>query len=168
MDHLGHSQVPSQADIALASGTGPKGVGVVHVHRGSDSHLSLHTKFELSWIILAVPIADIAFASGPEPKGVDGVHVHSSPDGHLTQYQPSGTFQRSFSRTCIMFHTVTVAFIRVKDIYIYIIFNSFKGESVCTKSVRLSQYYIYIYGMGPLVKVAFQREVPTHQKPSNC
>ena len=45
-----------QAAVALASGPEPKGVGGVHIHRGPDGHLSLHTKFEPSRTILAIPM----------------------------------------------------------------------------------------------------------------
>ena len=45
-----------QANVALASGTEPQGVGGGHVHSGPDGQLSLQTKFELSRTILAIPM----------------------------------------------------------------------------------------------------------------
>ena len=41
--------------MLLSSGPEPKVVGGGHVHSGPDGHLSLHTKFELSRTILAIP-----------------------------------------------------------------------------------------------------------------
>ena len=53
--YLGHPNVPAQAAVALASGPEPKGVGGGLVRSGPDGQLSLHTKFELSRTILAIP-----------------------------------------------------------------------------------------------------------------
>ena len=43
--YLGHSHVPTEEDVTLASGPEHKGVGERHVHSSPDGHLSLHTKF---------------------------------------------------------------------------------------------------------------------------
>ena len=43
--YLGHSHVPAQEDVALASSPEPKGVSGEHVHSNPNGHLSLHTKF---------------------------------------------------------------------------------------------------------------------------
>ena len=59
-----------QADVALASGPEPKGVGGGYVHSGPDGHLSLHTKFELYRAILAIQIYRI------------GTTLHKGTSGH--------------------------------------------------------------------------------------
>ena len=43
--YLGHSHVPAQEDVALASSPEPKGVSGEHVPSSPDGHLSPYTKF---------------------------------------------------------------------------------------------------------------------------
>ena len=50
-DHLGPSHVPAEEDVVLASGPDPKQDSGGHLPSGTDPHICLHTKSELSMTI---------------------------------------------------------------------------------------------------------------------